>query len=73
MKFILLVALVALLWLWRSSRHGAVTGHHAPAPPRLQMMVRCAACGVHLPRGDALPGSGGRYYCCAEHERRGER
>ncbi|MBS0317352.1 MAG: hypothetical protein JSR49_09530 [Proteobacteria bacterium] len=85
MKFILLAALLALLWLWRGSRHGvhgaasrhgpdgAASRHRAPAPPRLQMMVRCADCGVHLPRSDALPGPGGRLYCCAEHRQRGER
>lgn len=81
MKFILLAAVLALLWLWRGSRHGVAnrpgahgtaSRHRAPAPPRLQMMVRCSGCGVHLPRSDALPGPDGRLYCCAEHRQRGE-
>ena len=37
-----------------------------PAPPAPQDMVRCAKCGVHLPRGESLARDG-RYYCCADH------
>jgi len=29
-------------------------------------MVRCAHCGVHLPRSESIQ-SDGRFYCCAEH------
>jgi uncharacterized protein len=32
-------------------------------------MVRCADCGVHLPRGESLAVRG-RFYCCAEHQSR---
>jgi uncharacterized protein len=32
----------------------------------IEPMVRCEACGIHVPKGDAIAG-GGRYYCCAEH------
>ena len=31
-------------------------------------MVRCAQCGVHLPRSESLT-SGNAYYCSAEHRR----
>ena len=37
-----------------------------------QEMVRCAVCGVHLPRADATEGTAGRVYCGAEHRRQGE-
>jgi uncharacterized protein len=29
--------------------------------------VRCAHCGVHLPKADALE-QGGRSYCCRAHQ-----
>jgi uncharacterized protein len=29
-------------------------------------MVRCAHCGVHLPKGESIL-SGGNFFCCAEH------
>mgnify|MGYP002629226456 CR=1 FL=1 len=32
-------------------------------------MVRCADCGVHLPRGESLTVRG-QFYCNAEHQRR---
>ncbi|MCA8100541.1 PP0621 family protein [Burkholderia contaminans] len=32
-------------------------------------MVRCAECGVHAPKGDAVA-AGGEYFCSAEHARR---
>jgi len=32
-------------------------------------MVRCVACGVHLPRGESLTVRG-QFYCCVDHQRR---
>ncbi|CAB3761462.1 pyrimidine deaminase [Burkholderia sp. MSh2] len=32
-------------------------------------MVRCAECGVHAPKGDAIA-AGDEYFCSAEHARR---
>lgn len=32
-------------------------------------MVRCAECGVHAPKGDAVAASG-EYFCSAEHAQR---
>lgn len=78
MKLIVVVAVVlVVLYLVRNSG----SNRRADAPPdgarrrgppgAPQEMVECAACGVHLPRSDALPGPGGRLYCCAEHRQRG--
>jgi uncharacterized protein len=57
MKFLLLLAVIAVVW-WlmagRSARTQAVRAARKPAPPRIEPMVRCAHCGVHLPRGEAL-------------------
>ncbi|WP_140628187.1 PP0621 family protein [Methylibium rhizosphaerae] len=80
MKYlVLLLIVVAVLWLMRSGR-GAGTGSkdasgaapsQAPArrgaEPGLQQVVACSHCGVHLPRSEALTGSGGRLYCSESH------
>ena len=31
-------------------------------------MVRCARCGLHLPKAEAISDHG-KYYCCQEHRR----
>ena len=31
-------------------------------------MVRCAQCGLHLPKSESVP-SESAFYCCAEHRR----
>ncbi|WP_175784705.1 PP0621 family protein [Burkholderia ambifaria] len=38
--------------------------HSLPEP-----MVRCAECGVHAPKGDAVA-AGGEYFCSTDHARR---
>jgi uncharacterized protein len=69
MKIIVFVlAVLALLWLLRSSRRKEpppVT--KAPAPAAVQDIVACPQCGVHLPRNEALPGRGGLF--CGEGHR----
>ena len=50
----------------------------APPPARqpgqgpVESMVRCAHCGVHLPRSEATL-IGGKTWCSSEHARLGER
>ncbi|MGE5115291.1 MAG: PP0621 family protein [Betaproteobacteria bacterium] len=72
MKYLVILAVfVIVLWLARSSgRRSAV--RRPPPAGKIEDMVRCAHCGLHLPRGEALPGRGG-LYCGeahrAEHER----
>ena len=50
----------------------------APPPARrpgqgpVESMVRCAHCGVHLPRSEAIL-IGGKTWCSNEHARLGER
>jgi uncharacterized protein len=70
MKFVLLVlAVMVLLWLLRSSRRVVPPprAETPPAPAELQSMVSCAHCGVHLPQNEALPGRGGVF--CGEAHR----
>ncbi len=46
-------------------------GRSAPPPPKpLESMVRCAHCGIHLPRSEALL-QNGQTWCSAEHARQG--
>lgn len=76
MKYLIVLAVVlAVLWLWRSSRRSGDSGSAAArraTAAQQQEMVQCPVCAVHLPRSDALPGPDGQLYCCAEHRRRAE-
>jgi uncharacterized protein len=42
----------------------------APAPPPSEEMVRCAACGLNLPKSEALPAGAG-WACSPGHARDG--
>ena len=67
MKFVLLaIAVLVLLWLLRGTL-SRVRGSRTDAP-RVgpTAMLRCAQCGMHLPRDIALPGRGG-VFCDAAH------
>lgn len=73
MKYLLLIALLVVAYmLWR---HARVERRPPPQPGagpdgKPQQMVSCAACGVHLPRPDAVTGSDGLPYCSKEHRLR---
>ena len=69
-KFFVFLAVVAvIIWLARapSRRRERTSGQ-----PGGQPMVRCAHCGVHFPRAEALA-EGERAYCSEEHRRLGAR
>ena len=70
MKYLIVLAVIAVVYaLWRSQRPAPPSRRAAPrarnAAP--QDMVRCAHCGVHLPKADALE-QGERSYCCRAHQ-----
>ncbi|MES2886390.1 MAG: PP0621 family protein [Pseudomonadota bacterium] len=66
MKYLLLLALVGVaLWLWSAARRRRGAPDR-PTDPKAVEMVRCAHCGVHLPRTESLPGQGGQF-CDAGH------
>ena len=69
MKFALfLLAVLALLWLLRSTLRKAPPGPKRPTPTDAPRdMLACSHCGVHLPRDEALPGRGGVF--CGEAHR----
>lgn len=71
-KIILLViAFAAALWLVRGLRRrseaDSVDHAQKPSPPGAEDMVRCAQCGVHLPRGESVM-SGEEFFCSIRHQ-----
>ena len=64
-KLLLIVlALICVWWILRSYRK-SITREPPPAP---EDMVRCAHCGVHLPRSESHSESG-EFFCSEEHLR----
>ncbi len=76
MKYLLVLGVVVLvLWLMLARRPRPPSprgGGTTPGPAQPQAMVVCAHCGVHLPRGDALLGSG-QTFCSVAHRDAGPR
>jgi uncharacterized protein len=68
-KLIVLVAVFAAAW-WLLKRYVRSLRKDAPSAAVTEDMVRCAHCGVHLPRSESLARDG-RQYCSEEHSRRG--
>ena len=72
MKFLLLLAVIGVVyWLFKSYKRKARREAEPQAPAGSEDMVRCAQCGLHLPRSESLP-AGPRFYCSAEHRRQSE-
>lgn len=73
MKYLLLIALLVVAYLvWRNGRNGRIARDATPpggaARPGIpQEMVRCAHCGLHLPRSESVAGGNGLPYCSQEH------
>lgn len=75
-KFLLLLALGIVVYLIVSRmRRGGTPPEglrKTPVRPAPEDMVRCAVCGVHLPRSESIT-SRGQFYCTDEHRRLGVR
>jgi uncharacterized protein len=70
MRFIVLIILVVLaIWLIRRALR-ATRNPVQKDSPQQQELVRCARCGVHLPRAEAQL-AGGLTFCGEEHARMG--
>jgi uncharacterized protein len=67
-RVLLLLAVVfAVVWLVRGGRRrGALRDAPPPPVPAQEEMVACSHCGLHLPRGEALPAAGG-HFCSEAH------
>jgi uncharacterized protein len=74
MRLIVLIVLVVLaVWLIRRALRGPVQKTDLRNKAETQgELVRCAHCGVHLPRSEARQ-TGGVLYCSEEHARLGRR
>ena len=70
MKYLVLFAVLAVVYaVWRAQRRASAPRQGNTQRPSLaptQDMVRCAHCGVHLARQDALQ-QDGQWYCGQEH------
>ncbi len=68
LRLLFWIALIAMAyWLWRRFQQPATRAETA-AEPETTPMVRCAHCGVHLPKDSALT-AGEQWYCSPEHQR----
>jgi uncharacterized protein len=68
MKFLVVIVVVGVvLWLLlgRGRSLPRRPGTRAAGPPN-EEMVRCAHCGLHLPRSEAVS-AGGQLYCSDAH------
>jgi uncharacterized protein len=63
----MLVAVFAAAW-WLLKRYVRSLRNDAPPAPVSEDMVRCARCGLHLPRSEGLLRDG-RTFCSEEHVR----
>jgi uncharacterized protein len=68
----LLLILAALLLVYVAVKAFQRGSRRSPGPSAggrsVEDMVRCARCGVHLPRSESLL-SGGEFFCSEEHRR----
>jgi uncharacterized protein len=62
------LAIIALVvWLIRRYQRSLDRGDKT-SRAEIEDMVRCAECGMHLPRSESIE-SAGHFYCSAEHRR----
>jgi len=66
----LVVLVVVAVWLIRKAFRAVNPPDAAQNKPIQQDLVRCARCGVHLPRSEARLADG-QLYCSEEHARLG--
>jgi uncharacterized protein len=73
-KILLLIAIGFVAWAVLRAYQRSL--NKPPAPPRTEVtaedMVRCAHCGVNLPRSEAIF-SAGDFYCTPEHKQLGRK
>ena len=74
MKYLLWLAVIALVWwAWRRTQSKAHRQHPPAGPRPPQEMVTCAHCGVHLPHNEAAAGAQGQYCSPAHRSAAGDR
>ena len=79
MKFliVLLVVLVGV-FVWRNNRRTDRVERERNTPkrptgqPKIEDMVSCPVCALHLPAADAVAGARGTLYCSVGHRQQAE-
>lgn len=78
MRYLLVfLAVLLLVWRWRTGRSAALQERERAAQNRppvqgaARTMVACAQCGVHVPADDACKGARGAY-CSVAHRQQAE-
>lgn len=74
-KLLLILAALVLVYVVVKAYQGGARRRGGPPSQRdraAEDMVRCARCGVHLPRSESLM-SGGEFFCSDEHRRQRSR
>ncbi|CAI8698909.1 MYND finger [Pseudomonas sp. IT-P12] len=70
LRLLFWIALIAAaVWFWRKFK-GSSSAPRPPAEPQAAPMVRCAHCGLHLPRDRAL-NLQQQWYCSQAHLEQG--
>jgi len=64
---LLVVVVIGWLWLRGRARQEPSAPEASAAPPRLQDVVACQHCGMHLPRSEAVEDGRGAF--CSEAHR----
>ena len=64
-----IAVIAAAVWFWRKFKSPAARQQQA-GEPDAALMVRCAHCGVHLPKDRALS-TGQMWYCTQAHLEQG--
>jgi uncharacterized protein len=69
-RLLLIIAIVAVVFWWFKSARKRQQQQDRPdvQPPEAEDMVRCAKCGVHLPKNESYS-VGGKFYCSEAHSR----
>jgi uncharacterized protein len=68
---LIVIGLFAAFWLLKSYKKKVERRGETPQAAG-EDMVRCAQCGVHLPRSESLT-TANRFYCSADHRRAHEK
>lgn len=71
-KILLLLAIAFLVWGVLRGYQRSLRNPPAPRQRDVEDMVKCAHCGVNLPRSEAIY-SGGSFFCTPEHQRLGKK
>ena len=70
MKYLVLIAVIAVVGWLMFGRRSAAQRMERSGPAPAEGMVRCAHCGIHLPRSEAVQARG-QTWCSAEHSAAG--